>query len=64
MTEKYWAVVESMFVVYSLVWHVVVQKVVADEQTAETSAGRDQSVSQVMTQAPHAGDLSETVVCN
>ena len=55
---------ESMFVVYSLLWHVVVQKVAVDEQTAEASAGRDQSVSQVMTQVPHAGDLSERVVCN
>ena len=55
---------ESMFVVYSLVWQVVVQKVAVDEQAAETSAGRDQSVSQVMTQLPHAGDLSETVLYN
>ena len=60
-----------MFVVYSLVWHVVVQKVAVDEQAAEifgggvkTSAGSDQSVPQVMTQLSHAGDLSETVVCN
>ena len=64
MTEKYWAMMESMFVVYSLLWHVVVQKLAVGEQTAETSAGKDQSVSQVMTQVPHAGDLSETAVCN
>ena len=32
-----------------------------DEQTAEVFGG---SVSQVMTQLPHAGDLSERVVCN
>ena len=34
------------------------------EHTAEVFGGRDQSVSQVMTQLPHTGDLSETVVCN
>ena len=61
MTEKYWAMVEvgcwSRF-------DAVVQKVAVDERAAETTAGKDQSVSQVMTQLPHAGDLSETVVCN
>ena len=61
MTEKYWAMVEvgcwSGF-------DAVVQKVAIDKQTAEVFAGRDQSVPQVMTQLPHAGDLSEIVVCN
>ena len=61
MTEKCWAMVEvgcwSRF-------DAVVQMVADDKQTAKTSAGRDQSVTQVMTQVPHAGDLSETVVCN
>ena len=52
-----------MFVVYSLVWHVVVQKV-AVEQTAKITAGGNESVPQVMTQLPHAGDLSATVVYN